>query len=124
MGSTRECIEEFKINLSKIHDEIREELKKMAQYWEDQGASWSKKMKTWKMEMETTKTPLVTSSCKTSATSPLKRLQARPSPMRHKRRTSRSGKLITHCQSNVSKAGSSFGSQPGEHERLHGSPST
>ena len=32
MGSTRECIEEFKINLlSKMPDEIREELNKMAQ---------------------------------------------------------------------------------------------
>ncbi|KAG2304738.1 hypothetical protein Bca52824_033389 [Brassica carinata] len=33
-----------------MHDEIREGQKKMAQYWEDQAASWSKKMKTWKME--------------------------------------------------------------------------
>lgn len=54
MGSTRECIEEFKINLlSKMHDEIGEELKKMAQYWEDQASTWRKKMETWKTKINT-----------------------------------------------------------------------
>ncbi|KAF3519935.1 hypothetical protein DY000_02059986 [Brassica cretica] len=54
MGSTRECIEEFKINLlSKVHDEIREELNKMAQCWEDHASTWRQKMETWKTKMNT-----------------------------------------------------------------------
>ncbi|KAG2282392.1 hypothetical protein Bca52824_053612 [Brassica carinata] len=54
MGSTRECIEEFKINLlSKMHDEIREELNKIAQYWEDHASTWRQKMETWKTNMNT-----------------------------------------------------------------------
>ncbi|WZZ36400.1 hypothetical protein YC2023_019801 [Brassica napus] len=54
MGSTRECIEEFKINLlSKMHDEIREELNKIAQYWEDHTSTWRQKMETWKTKMNT-----------------------------------------------------------------------
>ncbi|KAF2547290.1 hypothetical protein F2Q70_00020216 [Brassica cretica] len=54
MGSTRECIEEFKINLlSKMHDEIREELNKMAQYWEDHISTGRQKMEKWKTKMNT-----------------------------------------------------------------------
>ncbi|KAG5409879.1 hypothetical protein IGI04_006198 [Brassica rapa subsp. trilocularis] len=54
MGSTREGIEEFKINLlNKMHDEIREELNKMAQYWKDHASTWRQKMETWKTKMNT-----------------------------------------------------------------------
>ncbi|KAJ4910215.1 Uncharacterized protein Rs2_04836 [Raphanus sativus] len=81
---------------------FRDELKKMAQEWEDQAAMWRKKMTTWKTERMTEKKPtrlvqsesltLVTSSLKRSslkrsATSPRKQGQDQTVPVKHHHHT-------------------------------------
>lgn len=131
---------------------FRDELKKMAQHWEDQAASWSKKIRMWKMEMDTAKMVRrvkrsiqpakhivkvatdthvhaesrrhATSPIKRSATLSRKHQQARPVPIRCQHPTARTRKLRRRSRSKASKAGSRVGSQHAEHEKLRGSPST
>ncbi|WZZ70192.1 hypothetical protein YC2023_081562 [Brassica napus] len=131
---------------------FRDELKKMAQHWEDQAASWSKKIRMWKMEMDTAKMvrrvkrsiqpakhivkvatdTQVHAESRRHATSPIKRSatlsrkhqQARPVPIRCQHPTARTRKLRRRSRSKASKAGSRVGSQHAEHEKLRGSPST
>ncbi|KAG2298957.1 hypothetical protein Bca4012_010513 [Brassica carinata] len=95
-----------------MHGEIREELKKMVQYWEDAAATWSEKMRLLKLKPTkkvkhfmdvTTDHPVVTSSLKCSATSPPEQRRARTAPDRRHHYTLLARKSLRCNRSNFSK---------------------